>query len=187
MFQIRVRLDPFHFGLLDPDPLHEKDPDTDPLKKSTKITRNYNFQKINSLAHINNKHINSKTNYILEHYIVDWTKSVNKFGIFSILGRIWSRIRILYSRKRIRGSGSVSKWNESESKWNESESKWNESETLILSDNPVLQKLVRSNQRHLCSNKPRQLRTLYKMPQLFTLLAHLSNMAEAGIKWTCRA
>ena len=43
VFQIQIRLDPFHFGQPDPDPFHEMNPETDPgSKKSAKIMENFN-------------------------------------------------------------------------------------------------------------------------------------------------
>ena len=55
--------------------------------------------------------LNNKTDHIYEKYIF-YKKKVD---IFTILSRIWSRIRIRsrirFFTKRIRGSGSISKWN----------------------------------------------------------------------------
>ena len=101
MLQIRIRLDPFYFGLPYPD--HETDPDPGSKEicqnhgkfpqRSTIITRIsciffliLNF----CLTEINIYLINNKTNYFLnlEKYIFDRKKSSKKVGIFSILGRI---------------------------------------------------------------------------------------------------
>ena len=52
--------------------------------------------------------INNKTDHISEKNIKKKKKSKTEVDIFSILGRIWSWIRIRYFTKRIRGSGSGS-------------------------------------------------------------------------------
>ena len=71
-----------------------------------KISQNHTKKKFQKnklhlcLAHLNTKLINSKTNRLLEHYIFYRIFFLMEF--FSILGRIWSRIRIRYSRIRIK-------------------------------------------------------------------------------------
>ena len=59
--------------------------------------------------------IKNKTDHFWKKYIFLIEKKILKVGIFSILGRIRSRIRVCYFTKRIRGS----------------RSKWNGSETLV--------------------------------------------------------
>ena len=59
------------------------------------------------LTDINIYLINNKRNHFLEKYIFDGKKRFKKVGIFFILGRIWSRIRvrIRIKMKRIRNTG----------------------------------------------------------------------------------
>ena len=116
VFRIRIRSDSFNFGQTDPypDPFRDTDPGSKSAQnhgkfpqKSTKIS--YNFFRILNfcLTDINIYLINNKTYHFLEKYIFNRKKGGNKVGIFSILHRIWSRIR--YSTKQIAGSGFRSK------------------------------------------------------------------------------
>ena len=74
VFRIQIRLDPFRFG-------HETDPG---CKKSTKITRISYIFFFKNIKLLFNGH----------KYIFNRKKSFLKVEIFSILGLIWSRIRI---------------------------------------------------------------------------------------------
>ena len=107
MFRIRIRLDPLH-GQPDPgnkksakimENLHKK------LIKITRISCIFSKILIFCLGDINIYLIKIKRNHFLEKYIFDRKKSKNNVGIFLILGRIWSRIRIRIKMNRIQNTG----------------------------------------------------------------------------------
>ena len=121
VLRIRIRVDPFHFGQPDLDPLQWNGSGSWWQKisqnhgkfqqKSTKIIRiSYIFFKIIKLCLLtkNIYSINNKTDHFSEKYIF-------YRNIFPILGRIWSRIRIRILGSVLWNNGSeISKWNGSE-------------------------------------------------------------------------
>ena len=109
MFRIRIRIDPFHGGHPEPDPL---DPEIlENVHKNQPKSQKYHIFLYTyfCLTDINIYLINNITIVIFGEIYFLWQKSKQKVGIFSNLGRI--RIRICYSTERIRGSASVSKLN----------------------------------------------------------------------------